>query len=100
MLDIKIVYAQSAQHQRVYSLCVPSGCTLQKALELCDVLKEYPEIQFECENTQLNYGVGIWSKAAQLSDVLKAGDRLEIYRPLHLSAMDARMARKNKTQIS
>lgn len=90
MIDIEIVYARDAYHQKRYSLSVPSRCTIEKAIELSNIALDYPEIQSS------SYSVGIWSKAANLSDELKSGDRLEIYRPLSLSAMEARRARNQK----
>lgn len=101
MLDIQLVYARDAEHQKVYTLSVPHGCTIKEAIDLSHILIESPEIQFEInETTSSPYGVGIWYKSAQLSDCLKSGDRLEIYRPLHLSAMDARQVRKQSAKAA
>ena len=95
MLDIQLVYARDPHQQLRYNLSVPRGCTLIQAIQLSNILVECPEIQF---NTGLEapHSVGIWYKAANLDDELKAGDRIEIYRPLHLSAMDARKVRHKK----
>jgi putative ubiquitin-RnfH superfamily antitoxin RatB of RatAB toxin-antitoxin module len=86
-IAIQIVYAPDAGKQMRYCLSVPEGATVRQAIEFSNLLKDYP-------NIELN--VGIWSRAVQLSDKLKQGDRIEVYRPLHLSAMDARRVRHKK----
>lgn len=99
MLEIKLVYAQSGQHQQIYSLSVSKGTTVQKAIEISGLLKAYPEVHFdEKEGNKAAYEVGIWYKATSLNQVLKSGDRIEIYRPLRLSAMEARHARKQNAK--
>lgn len=85
-MNIELVYARDSTHQIRYELSVPALCTIEQAIEISDILVKCPELETP-------YMVGIWYKAAHLSDTLKAGDRIEIYRPLHLSAMDARKAR-------
>ena len=99
MLEIELVYAPNAEHQRIYSVSLPKGSTVQQAIETCSVLRDYPEIDFQKnEGGALLYEIGIWYKRVQLGDLLKLGDRLEIYRPLRLSAMEARKARKQEAK--
>lgn len=97
MIEIEIVYAPNAQEQKSYTLMLLQDSTVQHAIESCPILKDYPEIQlWPFETKAPTHFVGIWSKAANLSDKLSSGDRVEIYRSLSLSAMDARLARHKK----
>ena len=61
--------------------------TAEQAIERSGILDNYTEIDL-AENK-----IGIFGKKARLSQRLKPGDRVEIYRPLLLSPKQARRKR-------
>lgn len=74
-MKIRVAYLDP-DHQFWEQLDVPDECTLQKAIELSGVLEKLPFIDLE------NQKVGIYGKFAKPDDLLKPGDRVEIYRPI------------------
>jgi len=72
---VEVVYATPAR-QALIRVEAPAGCTLRQAIERSGILREFPEISLErCK-------VGIFGRLRQLDDLVEAGDRVEIYRPL------------------
>lgn len=69
------------------TLSLPAGSTLQQALEQSGVLQRHPEI-----NLAVNL-VGIHGKKKTLDTVLRAQDRVEVYRPLQADPKEARRRR-------
>jgi len=93
LLEVEVVYA-SPDRQRLISLRVPLGATAIEAVQLSGILQEFPEIDL----AQVSFG--IFSKlldgrgnptAAEY--VLQPRDRVEIYRPLLIDPMQARLRR-------
>lgn len=82
-LAIEVAYAK-ADCQRVLTLQVPLGTSVEAAIKLSGILQEFPEIDL----TQ--HAVGIFSEKTTLETIVKAGDRIEIYRPLLMDPKDAR----------
>jgi hypothetical protein len=89
LLEIEISYALS-DRQFLRRLKVSPGSTVREAILQSGVLLKFPEINLESAR------VGIFSRPATLSVSLKAGDRVEIYRPLILSPTDARRLRAKR----
>ena len=44
-----------------------------------------------------DYVVGIWGKTVKLDQLVCAGDRVELYKPLQLTPNEIRLRRKNQT---
>lgn len=86
-LIIEIAYALP-EEQILISLACQPGTTVQQAIEQSGLLERFP--------TLLSHTVGIWSKPCPLSQPLKSNDRIEIYRPLTMSPMEARQKRAGK----
>lgn len=93
LLEVEVVYA-SPDRQRLISLRVPLGATALEAVQLSGIVGEFPEIDIE------KASFGIFSKpldgrgnptAAEY--VLQPRDRVEIYRPLLIDPMQARLRR-------
>ena len=85
-MKIDVVYASETQ-QRIYHLNLPEGSTVAQAIELSEVLTDFPEIDL-AKNT-----LGIFSKKITLTTTLTKlmpGDRVEIYRPLLVDPMQKR----------
>lgn len=86
MISITVVYA-NIQRQVEVELQVEENCTIAIAIQRSGLLKQFPEIK-------LNKAVvGIFNKKAALDDLVKAGDRVEIYRPLIIDPKQARLLR-------
>jgi len=74
-IRIEVSYATPTE-QVIIPVDMPSSATVQESIEKSNVLKRFPEIDLS------KMKVGIFSKAVKLTDSLRAGDRIEIYRPL------------------
>jgi len=57
-------------------LDIPEGSTVKQVIHISGILDDFPHIDLE------THKVGIHGKIAELSDTLKEGDRVEIYRPI------------------
>lgn len=74
---MQIGIAYSEPNQQIWmNLEVPETVTVQEAIERSGILKQFPHIDLESQK------VGIFGKLAKLTAALKAGDRVEIYRPI------------------
>jgi putative ubiquitin-RnfH superfamily antitoxin RatB of RatAB toxin-antitoxin module len=89
MIAIEVAYATPA-HQMIIPLQVELSTTARQAIELSNILWHFPEI--ELSKTK----IGIFSQLCELNTVLKAGDRVEIYRPLLCDPKQARRDRAVK----
>lgn len=85
-MRIDIAYLKPEQ-QWLQSVTVNLGCTLHQALNQADVFRLFPELTVE------TIDAGVFGLKKQLSDVLKPGDRIEIYRPLLCDPKKARRER-------
>ncbi len=88
MIAIEVAYALPMR-QVVLKVEVSPGTTVQQAIESSGVLQQFPQIDFATAV------VGIFSRPCRLGDVVKAGDRIEIYRPL---LIDPKEARRNRAR--
>ena len=80
-MQISVIYALGAQQPWI-ELEVADECLLGEAVQQSGLLQRYPEIDL---NTMR---VGIFGKLAKADTALKAGDRVEIYRPIIRSLDD------------
>ena len=86
-LQVEVAYA-TARRQWVIALSVPKNATVADAIAIAAVnFPNFPNLP------NLEGNVGIFARACQLNDVLKDGDRVEIYRPLIADPMLQRRAR-------
>ena len=74
-IHVEVVYAL-AERQKVVSLDLPEGTSVQQAIERSGLLGEFPEIDLTKNK------LGIWNKLAKPDALLRDQDRVEIYRPL------------------
>jgi uncharacterized protein len=86
IMKVEVAYASAVQ-QKIITLEVPAGCTIQEAIDLSGMLQLFPEIDL---NKQ---AVGVFSRKQTLTTVLNNGDRVEIYRPLTIDPKEARRAK-------
>ena len=87
-IDIEVVYGL-AHKQKLISMKVDQGTTVRQGAELSGLDKEFPELNIAESK------LGIFGKAVRSPDaeLLKEGDRIEIYRPL---LIDPKAARANR----
>lgn len=91
LLDVVIVYVAEDKAQVYINCTLPENSRVSDALGQSDFYNKYPEAK--------NFPLGIFSKRVDLDTLLKAGDRIEIYRPLIHDPKDNRRLkakRKNK----
>lgn len=69
------------------SVRVPPGAVVAQAVWLSGFLTELPNIDLSTG------GIGIFGQLCGPYDVLEAGDRLEVYRPLHFDPQESRFRR-------
>ncbi|MEL7312262.1 MAG: RnfH family protein [Pseudomonadota bacterium] len=72
------------ERQWVKTLSVSPGTTLQDAIDQSGLDKECPDLDLAI------LGVGVWGEVESRSQLVKAGDRIELYRPLALDPREAR----------
>lgn len=99
-LPISLAYAPSATDSDYLEIEVVEGTTLLQSLQQAGWLQKYPLLKQWCdehaEAKQINnksWYVGVFSQKKLLSYVLKAHDRIEIYRPLTIDPMRKRKKR-------
>lgn len=87
-VEIEVAYARPHE-QVILSLSVPADSTIEEAIHESGVLKRFPEIDLKVNK------VGVFGKLSKLDGHLRAGDRIEIYRPLRA---DPKAARRKRAQ--
>lgn len=86
MIEVEVVYALPDQ-QSLLSVMVEDNSTALEAVQQSGIINEYPEIDLE------TIKMGIFSKSCATDYKLKAGDRVEIYRPLLADPKEIRKRR-------
>lgn len=74
-IRVEVAYAKPGE-QVLIALDVPVGSTLLQAVEHSGLLERFPEID------AAKMKAGIFGKLKKVDQVLQAGDRVEVYRPL------------------
>ncbi len=69
------------------TLLLPAPATLREAIEASEVRQQVPEL------AGVELEVGVFSQRRTLADLLRDGDRVEIYRPLTIDPKEARRIR-------
>jgi len=87
-IRVEVAYALPAK-QDIVALDVEEGCCLRDAILKSGILERFPEIDITQDAT------GIFGQLAPGSQILKEGDRVEIYRPL---IADPRIARRLRSK--
>lgn len=85
-IAIEVAYAK-AEMQHISTVILETGCTIAQAIEQSSILTLFPEIDLTRQK------VGIFGKISELSDVVKEGDRIAIYRPLVIDPKEVRRAK-------
>lgn len=91
LAHIEVAYGVATK-QSLVSITVPQGTTVEEAIKASKILDEYPDIDLSKNK------VGIWSRVVKLTDTVKEGDRIEIYRPLIADPKEIRKRRAEKAK--
>jgi uncharacterized protein len=94
-IAIEVVYA-TAERQWLLTCEVPAGSSVSDALRLSGLVEQVPGLDLaRCP-------VGIFGKVVSDPAVrrIKAGDRLEVYRPLQVDPLEARKRRAAKARAA
>ncbi|MEY4685441.1 MAG: hypothetical protein RLZ25_1900 [Pseudomonadota bacterium] len=87
-LQIEVAYALPSR-QEIIALEVEEGCSLMEAIMQSGILDRFSEIDIERDAT------GIFGQVMPGTQILREGDRVEIYRPL---TADPRVARRVRSK--
>lgn len=86
LIDVQVVYSLPPHPPRA-QLRLPAGSSVGQAIELSGLLEQCPEIDLAVN------AVGVFGRRCALTQVLRAGDRVEIYRALVADPKDSRRRR-------
>jgi len=91
MIEVEVAFALP-EEQKIIALQVEDGCTAYDAVIKSGIIELFPQI--DPDNTPM----GIFGKAIRdpKGTVMKAGQRVEIYRPLIADPKEARAKRAAK----
>jgi hypothetical protein len=92
MFEVEVAYA-TPEKQKILSVRLMPGSTVQDALDASGIEKEFPGIDLA------NAKVGIFSEIVERDTVLRPYDRIEIYRPLSIDPKAARIKRVGKNYL-
>ncbi len=83
---VQVAYARP-ERQRIVDLAVAPGTSVREAVRRSGMAGEFPEIDPE------SAPLGVYGRAVDGEEILRAGDRVEIYRPLEIDPREARRQR-------
>ena len=88
-MTVEVVYSPAARQVHWLAIRLPCGACVSDALALAAQDARFAGLAS-------GFAIGIWNHRAELSQTLKDGDRLEIYRPLRVDPKVARRERFKK----
>lgn len=91
-VTIEVVYGVP-QKQKILTLLVAAGTTVEQAIIESGIIALFPEIDLSINK------VGIWNRAVKLSEEVNDLDRVEVYRPLIADPKDVRKRRAEKAKL-
>jgi putative ubiquitin-RnfH superfamily antitoxin RatB of RatAB toxin-antitoxin module len=86
-IHVSVVYSSAPRQLQEWALQMPEGSTLLQALEASGLAAAFPEVDL---GTAV---AGIWGRKAGMTQLLREGDRVEVYRPLQV---DPKVARRER----
>ncbi len=88
-LGVEVVFALPNE-QRLVELQVPAGTTVAGVIDASGIREAFPDIDIDALKR------GIWGRIVSDDERVRAGDRVEIYRPLVVEPREARRLRAAK----
>ncbi|WP_404472810.1 RnfH family protein [Vreelandella venusta] len=98
-MDVETITVEVAfglpQKQRIVAVVVPQGTTARQAVAAADLPSLFPEL---ASTTFELAPLGIFGKALRQpeKETVRAGDRIEVYRPLQVDPKAARLERAKR----
>ena len=89
MMNVEVAYARPDK-QVIISVEAELGSTIENVIEKSGVMEQFSEIDLTKNK------VGIFGKLSKKTAELKAGDRVEIYRPLIADPKEVRRKREQE----
>jgi len=89
MVNVEVAYAKPEQ-QVIVTVAMEEGATVEAAIKTSGLLELFPEIVLS------ELKAGIFGVACKLDQLVREGDRVEIYRPLVHDPKEARRQRALK----
>lgn len=86
-ITVELAYSPAPRQVDLQTLTLASGASVRQALAASQLLTRYPELDV---NTLT---VGLWGRRTTLDHTVRAGDRVEVYRPLKVDPKEARRVR-------
>lgn len=74
-MQVGVTYSEPGR-QLWLDIEVPEGATVREAIARSGILAQFPHIDLETQK------VGVFGRLVKPDTVLRAGDRVEIYRPI------------------
>lgn len=90
-MTVEVAYALP-ERQSLLTVSVDRQATVEQIIEQSGILQQFSDIDLNQQK------VGVWSRPVKLDDRVKAGDRIEIYRPLIADPKDLRRRRAEKAK--
>ncbi len=87
LMKVEVAYARPDQ-QLILEVMLPEASTIEQAIEQSGILQRFPEIDLAVNK------LGVFGKLSKKTAELKAGDRVEIYRPLIADPKEVRRKRE------
>ncbi len=89
LVKVEVAYA-NPDEQRIIQLEVEENTSLETVIDRSGILEIFPEIDLTKQK------IGVFGKLRKLNELIKAGDRIEIYRPLLIDPKEARRAKAKR----
>lgn len=87
-IEVEVIFCASRSLVDSTRLCLPAGSSVDDALDAAGIRQRRAEIDWQgCR-------VGIWGRAVALQQIVRDGDRVEVYRPLLVEPKQARRLRQ------
>lgn len=86
-IEIIVLHAPAAREVYEERLMLPAGATLEQALQASGLAARFPALDLS------HASVGVWGRKATGNQVLRQGDRVEVYRALRV---DPKVARRER----
>ncbi len=84
---VEVIYCPGPGRVDRCTVELAAGATLGQALQASGLLERHPDID------RTRPELGVWGRRRAAGDVVREGDRVEVYRPL---AMDPKQARRQR----
>ena len=86
LIEIEVAYARGPDEQLLVVVQVPAGIPVREVLNRSGLADRFPEID------ALQCPIGVFGRQVDADYVPKAGDRIEVYRPLKRNPRETRRA--------